>query len=308
MKLTVYQPGKISYWEGEEGGTDVTTRDSDDGEKTQPWPKDMGLPVIHFANQRNNDSAHGESEIRPALPLQNVLNRTLHSMVMASELSAFKVYWSVGVEMDKDQITPGAMLGVVIKDSSGNVITELNPEQVAYLNAIKIGEFNESDISNYTTQIEKIVLELSQVTQTPIYGVTGQGNLSGEALKQLEIGLIGKVERFQRENNKAIRRLIRLAAEIQSGFKEHTAAPEIDFISISWKSPELIDTGEQIRVLYEMKEKTPGLWDDDFYRERIGGLLGMTQKQIKEEGENARNSASIQFAQLVGADGTVPPA
>ncbi len=315
MRIVVYQPNRVSFWKGSQGGADVQPDNQvlsfGDGttrlESNEfPWP--LGeIPLIHFVNQKDNYTSYGESEIRPAIPLQNVLNRTLHSMVMASELSAFKLYWSKGMAIDKDSIVPGSVINLLV-GSAGE--TSLTAEQIEFLKAVEVGEFNETDISNYTQQIDKVVREISQATQTPIYGVTAQGNVSGEALRQLEIGLIGKVKRFQRENNGAIRDLIILTSEVQNAFSGLEnglgTAPTIETVSVNWKTAEIIDVEAQMRALFEMREKAPGLWPDDWYRQQIGGLLAMTQKQIKEEGENAQNAQSLFIDSLIGAGGGAP--
>ena len=314
MKLVVYQAGQISWWKGTDGGAEAKPDDipmdiSVEGVTTgnaKVWPLEV-LPIVHFVNQKDNYTSYGESEIRAAIPLQDLLNRTLHSMGMASELSAFKIYWSKGMEIKKDGIVAGAVLNLLPFGATPDP-SSITEEGIRFLEAIEVGEFNESDISNYTNQIDTLVREISQVTQTPIYGVTAQGNLSGEALKQLEIGLIGKVKRFQRENNGAIRQLIMLTAEMSNEFTGHEKAPIIDTISINWKSPEIIDVGAQIAVLVAMKEKAPSLFADEWYREQIGGLLAMTQKQIREEGEKAQNAQSLFFGALTGADGNIPVA
>jgi hypothetical protein len=187
--------------------------------------------------------------------------------------------------------------------------TDYTAEQIEFLKAIEVGEFEESDMTQYTVQLDKLVREISQASQTPIYGVTAQGNLSGEALKQLEVGLIGKVNRFQRENTDAIRKLLKLTSAIQNNFQTTAGdAPDLKDVSISvnWKSPEIVDVSVQIQALRELRRDNPGLWSDEWYRERIGAALGMTQKQITEEGEKARDEQSLNFARLTGELGDIP--
>jgi hypothetical protein len=262
------------------------------------------VPVIHFANLVDNYTRYGESEIRAAIPPQDVMNRTLHSMVMASEFSAFKIAWSIGMEISKEGITPGAVLNMVLQDSSGRPITEMTAEQVEFLKAVRVGEFSESDISQYTNQLDAITKHVSQVTQTPIYGVTAEGNLSGEALRQLETGLIGKVQRFQRENSGAVKGLIELTAQIQNTFAtEQGAAPELDSISVNWASAEIMDVTAAVAAMLDIRERAPGLFDDDFIRQRIGALLNMTQAQIRQEGDKAKAASAFNFAALTGGAG-----
>jgi hypothetical protein len=208
-------------------------------------------------------------------------------MVMASEFAAFKIAWSIGMEIDKAGITPGAVLNMILQDASGNAIVDMTAEQIEFLKAVRVGEFSESDISQYTNQLDAITKHVSQISQTPIYGVTAEGNLSGEALRQLETGLIGKVQRFQRENGGAVKQLLELTAAVQNAFStEFGSAPELTEISVKWVSAEIMDVTAAITSILDIAERKPNLFSDDFLRQRIGALLGMTQAQITEEGAN----------------------
>jgi hypothetical protein len=309
MKLNVYQPNKITYWKGNVNTQEVQARDNEQKSKGE-W-KLKHTPIVHFANQINNYTQYGQSELRKAIPAQNAINRTLHSMIMASELSAFRIYWSIGFEIDKSGVTPGAILNLILTDTAGKPISSPTTEQIEFLKASKVGEFSESDISQYTNQLIKLVEHISNITQTPIYGITVSGNLSGEALKQLEIGLIGKIKRFQAENTGAIRAIIELTAEIQTAYGRDIEVPfenppKLEGISINWQTPEILDVGAAIKYILEIREKAPGLFDDDFIRQQIGGMLGMTQAQIIAEGEKAKNAQSQNLGQLTGAAGTRP--
>lgn len=322
MRLVVYEPERISYWRGEENGQEIrednvvssaTVRSYEKVHEminARPWPVSM-IPIIHIVNKYDNYSDSGESELRPAIPLQDVLNRTIHSMVMASEFAAFNVLWSIGMSMDPTGIVPGAVISLTLKDAEGKAIIEPTPEMLQFLQAVRVGQFTGTDIGQYTNQIDKIVREISQCTQTPIYGITAQGAISGEALKQLEIGLIGKCERFQRQNTDAIRDLVRVTAEIQRTFSTEYQGDEpptdTESITVGWKSPEILDVSTQITMFFNMRRDAPGLWDDTFYHKKIGGLLGMSQTDIKDESEKAINSLSDQMNRLTGAGtGEVP--
>ena len=271
MKMMVYQPDSITAWTAPMNSGDVMP-----AETTLTW--NLGVvPIVHFANLIDNYTQYGESEIRVAIAPQDVINRTLHSMVMASEFSAFKVAWSIGMEIDKAGITPGAVLNMILQDASGNAIVDMTPEQIEFLKAVRVGEFSESDISQYTNQLDAITKHVSQISQTPIYGVTAEGNLSGEALRQLETGLIGKVQRFQRENGGAVKQLLELTAAVQNAFStEFGSAPELTEISVNWASAEIMDVTAAITSVLDIAERKPNLFSDDFLRQRIGALLGMT--------------------------------
>lgn len=292
MRINVYQPGMITAWQGAVGSSDVTpVVATSDGALNNviPWPLDI-VPVIHFGNLLDNHTRYGESELRVVIPIQNVMNRTLHSMVMASEFAAFKLAWSIGMKFDKSGITPGSVLNFTLKDGEGKDITSMTAEQIDFLKAVRVGEFGATDLSQYTIQLQELTKHASQASQTPIYGVTTQGNISGEALKQLEIGLIGKIQRFQRENSSAVRLLIELTAKMQNTFEivGLKDAPNLNGkIHVNWNSPEILNVTDTVSSILDIRERAPGLFTDNFLRQRIGSLLGLTQSQIDKEGTGA---------------------
>jgi hypothetical protein len=314
MRVIVYQPNQISFWKGTEGTAGLEAVDQsgrtelpviEESPNFVAW--ELGeIPLIHFVNQRDNYTDYGESELRPAIPLQNALNRTLHSMIMASEFSAFNILWAIGIGIDVDGITPGAVINLVLGDGT---TADLTPDQIEFLKAVRVGSFKGTDITQYTNQIEKLVKEISQATQTPIYGITAQGNVSGDALRQLEIGLIGKIKRFQKENTAAIRGLINLTAEMQNTFNvaDRRNAPEFKTVNIEWQSPEILDVGVQITVLATMRKDAPNLWPDSWYRDQIGALLGMAKAEINAQGEEVENRQSLNIQALIGAGGSTKP-
>lgn len=331
----VYQPDRITYWEGADGGGSVTKvpvperqnlRIIDEGNGYE-W--ELGIiPIVQFANKRDNYTPYGESEIRPIIPLQDILNGTLYDMQMASKLSAFKVYWSIGMEIDKDGIVPGSVINLVLKDASGNMVTNIDENLARFLGSVKVGEFGTTDMSQYTNQLDKLEREISQVSSTPVYGITTQGNLSGEALRQLESGLINKVYRFQKENSQSLIMLLKMTAEIQrmydvnsSFIQKFTAkvakflglsapsSPPADLgeIGVNWKSPEIVAPEVQVQTLSTLRRDNPGLWADEWYRERIGSILGMNSAQIADESEKAELGQVNSLEKLVGIRGQEVP-
>lgn len=301
--LVVYQPNRITYWKGGEGDQEVESNGED-----KAWPAEMGgqFPFVSFVNQRDSYTRYGDSEIRVAIPLQDVLNRTMYSMVMASEFAAFGVNWSIGMKIQPGGIVPGGIVNLTLNNADGTPITEFTAEQIEFLKACKVGQLEPADISQYTNQIAAIVKEISQATQTPIYGITASGVISGDALKQLEIGLIGKVERFQRQNSDALKELIMLTAKMQRVFAPGLDTPEIKSVSVTWKPAELLDTDAKIDSLVKMRKDAPGLFADSFYQEKIGQLLGLSKSGIQGEIAKAQEQAEEENASMTGADGSEP--
>ena len=118
--------------------------------------------------------------------------------------------------------------------------------------------------------------------------------------------LLGKIERFQKQNTDAIKELVEMTAEMQNTF-EGENAPVVDDIRVIWKPAGLLDVNARINTLTTMREKAPGLFVDEFYIERIGALLGMSQADIKAEIEKAQSQQGMLFETLSGGGGTIPP-
>ena len=325
IKVVVYQPEKISYWQGLEGGIELNPVSiSEETGNVYDWSSVGIIPIVQYANKRDNYTPYGESEIRVVIPLQDVVNATLYDMQMSSKLSAFKIYWSKGIEVDKDGIVPGSVINLVPKDANGNQVTAMDENTARWWQSVDVGELGTTDMSQYTNQLDKLEREISQVSSTPVYGITAQGNLSGEALKQLESGLIGKIYRFQNENTDSIIHLLKITAEIQRQFsvnrsflgrftdkiarflgisKPEAPPAELGEISVNWASPEIINVSNQLTALSQLRRDNPGLWPDDWYRERIGGLLGMSSQQIKDEGEKAMMESRNSIDMLINSEG-----
>jgi len=306
MKVVVYQPDKISYFTGQAGGSEVSI-DSSVDESVKKWPAGI-VPIVHYADLKDSFTQFGESEIRKAIPVQDVLNRTLHSMVMASEFSAFKITWSIGMEIDMAGITPGAVINLTLTDATGKSIVNPSVEQIELIKAAKVGQFEATDISQYTNQIEKLTIQISHITSTPIYGVTTQGNLSGEALKQLETGLIGKCVRFQKENTSGVRSLIELTAKIQKTFQGFKDPPELGRLTVEWDSPELRDNVvdkeyQEKKIAWETAAAVYTASNGQIPVEAVLKSFGFSEEEMTEFGTQKLASIALQQEDAVPETG-----
>jgi hypothetical protein len=78
-------------------------------------------------------------------------------------------------------------------------------------------------------------------------------------------------------------------------------------INVNWSSPVIVNVNDSVVALSTMRRDNPNLWTDEWYRERIGTLMGMSSTQIMEEGEKADAERVSAFDQLVGGrSGTQP--
>lgn len=164
----------------------------------------IGLPVIHFRNRARRWGAYGSSEIETAIPVQNALNRTLYSMIMAAELTAFQIRYAVGWQPPPD-LSPGMWLAI-----SPN--RPLAPDE-----KIDIGTMPQGELMPYLDMARYLSTEIGKITRTPSPEFGWEG-ASGESLKQREIGLIGKARRFQIKAGEAWSRAFAIGARIEAAY------------------------------------------------------------------------------------------
>lgn len=195
----------------------------------------IGVPVVHVPNKKRDKLGYGQSEIENAIPLQDALNRTLYSMVMAAELTAFQVRYSIGTAFPAG-ITPGMAIEVYAKDEKGKP-TAPGAEDVEWFNAIRIGAMEQGELVPFIEQARWLKGEMFESTSTPMPG-SGSDSASGESLKQREIGLIGKCKRFQVRAGNAWESVMDMAWRVQSAYGVD-APPDYERFYARWESAEV---------------------------------------------------------------------
>lgn len=101
------------------------------------------------------------------------------------------------------------------KDSAGAVKTPVGDE-LAWLNAIKFGSLDEAEIGPFLDQAGFLIDQMYVITRTP--PKHGSANISGEALKQLEAGLLGKIRRAHVSFGNAWENVAALAHRVERAF------------------------------------------------------------------------------------------
>lgn len=225
-RVNVYTADRVARYI-DAGRGELALYETDDQPGVVAWTmrdgSAIGLPVVHVRNRGRRWQPYGMSEIETAIPVQNALNRTLYSMVMAAELTAFQIRYAIGWQPPAD-LAPGMWL-TISEDAP------LTPDQRVELGALEQGE-----LAPYLEMARYLAGEIGKITRTPSPEFMGGDNASGESLKQREIGLLGKARRFQGTAGAAWSQIIRLAARIESTYAKSpppSAALESDF-RVQW--------------------------------------------------------------------------
>ncbi|WP_369167785.1 phage portal protein [Streptomyces sp. R28] len=173
----------------------------------------------------------GASELRSVTGIQDRINKTIADRMMTQEFAAFPQKWVTGMEIPVD--------------ANGQDVepfdVAVNKILMAEEDGARFGQFAAADLSGYLKAKEADVHDIAAITSTPPHYLLGSMvNLSAEALKAAEAGLIHKIYQRRRFLEEGLERTMRLA-----GFASSQAR-------IVWKSPEWRTEGELVDALVKM--------------------------------------------------------
>jgi hypothetical protein len=265
---TLYLPEQIVKWRTKE-----PTKYAISGSVGRNWvprPDDPGgsnpLGVVPVVPLYNNPTMldGGRSDLIPAIPLNDAINKEIADMLVASEFAAFQQRWAVGIEIPTDD-SASPLSVVEMKAAISRTWFTENKDA-------KFGSFAASDLKNYVEAVTVLLQHLAAQTRTPPHYLLGMiVNASGDALKAAETGLVAKVKRKQVDFAEGWEEAMRLAF-LTIGKTDQGNATSAETI---WRDPEYRSEGEQVDAAVKLRAlgvPRKALW------ERIGA----TQEQIKE--------------------------
>jgi len=143
------------------------------------------VPVFHFANN-SEIGTPGISELAPAIPIQDGLNKSVLDMLVAMEYSAYRQRWVTGIELKTDEAT--GEIETPFKSGVAHIWTSENPDA-------KFGDFNSADLEQFLKVKDSFRIDIASVTGTPLHYLQPQTKSvpSGESLRRAETRFIAKV-------------------------------------------------------------------------------------------------------------------
>jgi hypothetical protein len=148
------------------------------------------VPVIELANKPGLRGVP-HSDLEPAIPLQDAINKLCSDLIIASEYGAFPQRVITGWEVPKDPDTgeplvPGAERAAALKAALSRAWSFGDPQ-------VAVTSLPAADLRNFTVALELFVQHLAAQTRTPPHYLLGQVvNASGDALSVAEAGLVAK--------------------------------------------------------------------------------------------------------------------
>jgi len=187
-------------------------------------PNQLGVvPVVPFIN-RPMLGGHGLGEFEDVLDIQDRINTTLLDRMVISALQAFRQRWAKGIELEDENGQPLEPF-----DPGADILWAVPDEKAAF------GDFQQSDLTPILKAIDDDIRQLSSVTRTPPHYLLGEMiNVSGDALKAAETGLVAKVRERQRHFGESWEQVIRLAL-LTTG---KLAPSDVVNVETLWADPE----------------------------------------------------------------------
>jgi hypothetical protein len=266
---TLYLPTAIYKWRSKEPSKYATTGDI--GRNWITRPDDPGsvnpmgvVPVVPIENNPTMLTG-GRSDLMPAIPLQDAINKEIADMLVASEFAAFPQRVVTGIEVPTDKDTGLPSTATELKAAVSRFWAFESKDA-------KVSTFAAADLNNYVQAIAMLLQHLAAQTRTPPHYLLGQiVNVSGDALKAAETGLVAKVKRKQIDFSDSWEEVMRLALGLE-GKKDLAEAQGAETI---WRDPEYRSEGEQVDAAIKLRALGVPL-------EALWERIGATPQQVAE--------------------------
>src|SRR5215471_3885267 len=263
---TLYLPDVVLRFESKERLDSPTTRVSgvesverSDGHSEVSNP--LGeVPVIELANKPGLlGEAH--SDLEPAIPLQNAVNKLCSDLIVTSEYGAFPQRVVTGVEVPKDPETGQPLAAAEMKAAMSRMWT-FKPADA------RVTDLAPTDLQNFVNAIEMFVTHLAAQTRTPPHYLLAKlVNMSGDALSVAEAGLVSKCKQKTLFFSDPWEEAMELALQ--------AAGTEEADCEVIWANPERVAQGQLVDAA--VKKQTLGIPLPVIWLE-----LGYTPEQIAE--------------------------
>ena len=295
QRKTVYLPGEIRKYERDSitnmiGVDNLWRPILDDGDLSWPlaWRdaqgNNLGVAAVEFQNP-------GGSEVALIAGLQNALNKSWLDLLAAADTAGFPI-------LTMNYKDPMPMPVGVSDDTNleGEDEFIVAPGRALEIFGGTIERIPGADLNNIIEAIWTIAAAIGGMSRTPQYylkPILGVDVPSGEALKQLESGLVAKAEERQLLFGEAWADVMSLAYRVARTFGN---VPEIadPVIGVQWKDANTRIEETEAKVAQTHKDL--GVPD-----EMVWAKLGYTPEQIALFKQNAMLQRAAEIANIVQA-------
>ena len=241
------------------------------------------VPLVELPNNPRLMTG-GRSELEDLTDIQDRINKTLADRLMTQDFGAFPQKWATGYPEE---------------DDTGQAVAKINVGRdrmvTTDVEATHFGQFDAAPLDPYSAAKREDVKDIASRSRTPAQYLLGDmTNLSGDALKASESGLVAAVKSRRRHFGEGIERAMRMAAAM-TGTRTDVALETI------WADPEFRTEAQTADAA--VKKLGAGIATRRQAREDVG----YSETQIKRmEAEDAAQASRIGLGDLGALFGNAP--
>ncbi|MCW5957399.1 MAG: phage portal protein [Pyrinomonadaceae bacterium] len=186
-----FLPNAESFTPTVESARSIASKNAEERDESRTLNNPFGVvPVFHFANNADIGS-FGVSELEPAIPVQDGLNKAVLDMLVAMEVCAYRQRWAAGIEIQYDKDGNAA---APFKAGIDHLWLAEDPDA-------KFGDFAAADLEQFLKVKDGFRIDIASVTGTPLYYLMPQvrGFPSGESLRKAETRFVAKLRDRQEQ-------------------------------------------------------------------------------------------------------------
>lgn len=274
------------------------------GDASWPLPNPLGeVPLVEFAN-RPRLLGEPLSDIAGTVAMQDAVNLLWSYLFNAADFASFPQRIVTGMERPM----------IPILDEQGQEIGErpvdlekFAVDRVVWLedpNA-KTTEWSAANLEAYTKIIEVQVGHIAAQTRTPQHYLVGKmANLSADALKAAETGLVKRTEEKTEHFGRGVREVFRLVCLVQG---EVEKAKAVRAGTVLWKD---VESRSEAQLVDALQKLSAIGFPFQYIAERYGLSPAEVERVVAMKEEEAANDPVLQAGRLLGtgasADGSAP--
>lgn len=276
VALCLYYPDSIEeYYSNSKAGQGVNLTANSfvlEDVKLNPYGR---VPVFHFGNGANV-GGYGVSELREAIPIQDMLNKTVRDMLLGGEEMALPQRWATGIEVPMND-------GVPVNNFVPGDFWAARSESAAF------GQLDAANLDQLLKVKDGYKMDMAMVTGIPPHMFFAQGgeSPSGEALKTLEFRLSSKVEDRQVSFGNEWESVFKFALQIQgmqeteldAVWTDTTPRNEQEYQSLVIERTEKLGVPKRqgLRELEYTEEEIERMQKEQAKQGVVDDLMGVTQ-------------------------------
>jgi hypothetical protein len=240
------------------------------------------------------------SELSAATDMQDRINLTVFDRLVASDYTAFRQLAVAGVKLPRETVVVDAETGETREVARAPYEIGKDRLLVAENPDARFWAFEGDPLTGYLKAVEQDVTQLAAITQTPPYYLTGtMVNLSADAIKAAEAGLVAKVgERMQfvGEDWEAV---MRLALTLAPG-------ADVDPLTLADPAAEVLWADAETRSIAQLVDALVKMLQLGVPQEVVWEKLGASAQEIARwrgmaDAEAARQAAASTLAVAAAA-------